>query len=148
MHYVFLYPDGGPQGLAVIVHAKTGVVYANQCDGRATDLRRVEGFFIPLRAHDAAPDEANGFNVEAALTAFFDAEFRGHPYRREEWTHQRIDRLAGLVARVPIWLTESEGEDKRLYLALDITRIDEATEAWVPVRTPYGPGTLVFENCD
>lgn len=146
MFHVMLDPDGTtPLGLAVIVHAQTGVVYETQCDGLATDHRRVEGFLVPLGSRDADQDV---FHVEEALAAFFAAEFKGHPYVRELWTHERVARLAELVKRVPMWRTTPEGEDQRLHLTLDEAQLGEATEAWLPVLTPYGAGTLVFDNCD
>ncbi len=151
MRHVFLNPDGtNPFGLAVIVHASTGVVYENQCDGLNTDLRSIEGFFVPLGSSDVVGgDDAEPFNVERALEGFFAAEFGGHPYLREKWTEQRVEVLAKLVRRVPMFLTGEGGSDfGRTYLELDRSRLDAATEAWVPVQTPYGPATLVFANCD
>ena len=33
-------------------------------------------------------------------------------------------------------------------LFLDEDRVDQIVEAWIPVLTPYGPGILMWENCD
>jgi hypothetical protein len=146
-HYVLLNPDGvSTFGLAVIVKATTGVVYGNECDGLSADLRKQEGFLVPVHSVDVRSD-GDELNVERALRAFFEDEFKGHPYDRELWTPVRTDRLAELVSRVPMWRTSEHLErDDRLYLALDRDQLEEATEAWVPVLTPHGPGVLVFEN--
>jgi len=43
----------------------------------------------------------------------------------------------------------SEGKDTQSRsLELDETRINEVDEAWVPVITPFGSGTLVWKNSD
>ncbi|MCY1030791.1 DUF6210 family protein [Corallococcus sp. BB11-1] len=152
-HYVFLNPDGlRPFGLGVIVQAPTGVMYGNQCDGHLNEMRWAEGFFVPLHSVDLSldPDDDEVFNVEHALFDFFKKGFRGHPYMREVWTPSHFERLALLVSRVPMWHATHPDQvlGERLHLALDRERLDEVTEAWVPVLTPYGPGILVFENCD
>ncbi|MCY1042984.1 DUF6210 family protein [Corallococcus sp. bb12-1] len=151
-HYVFLNPDGSrPFGLAVIVQAPTGVVYGHQCDGLRNSERTAEGFLVLLHSTDTSPDPEVDelFDVEKALIAFFAKEFGGNPYVREDWSAWRFEHLAALVSRVPMWRTQlHENSDERLHLALDRERLDEVTEAWVPVLTPYGPGILVFDNCD
>ena len=40
------------------------------------------------------------------------------------------------------------GEDQRQHLFLDLNRLDEITEAWVPVISPYGQAILIWKNCD
>jgi hypothetical protein len=52
-----------------------------------------------------------------------------------------------IIAEIPIWITflNSENEDQETFLKLYTDRIDELTEAWVPVITSYGKGILVFE---
>jgi hypothetical protein len=39
-------------------------------------------------------------------------------------------------------------DDERAFLDLDRSRLEELTEAWIPVRSAYGPGVLVFANSD
>lgn len=39
-------------------------------------------------------------------------------------------------------------EDARIFLKLDLQRIDDLTEAWIPVQTAYGRGVLIFDNSD
>ncbi len=64
-----------------------------------------------------------------------------------QWTPEALDELSGLVERIAFWRT-SRMDDQPHYLQLDRTRLDELTEAWIPVRTIYGPGVLVFANSD
>jgi hypothetical protein len=140
MPYVLLNPDGAEDlGLNLIVEHPTGVLYGQQCAGFLTELRIVEGFLIPVGGPDAA----------RRVYDWFWKAFQGHGYPPIVWTEDRIRELAGLVAQVPCWLTQPEGEDdERHLLVLDEGRLDECVEAWIPVRTPYGRGILVLENSD
>ena len=133
---VFLDPDGTQdRQLHVVVESPTGVEYRSQCAGLACEERAAEGFLIPL----GQAERVTGFS------AFFAA---GPPDARPaEPGAERAERLRQLVGRVVCWRTEAEG-DHRERLALDEERLDECVEAWVPVRTPYGPGILVFPNSD
>ena len=64
-------------------------------------------------------------------------------------TYDDVKKHAAQIAAVtkrrymPPWLPETgHGE------FLDEQRLSEATEAWIPVKTVFGRGVLVFENCD
>ena len=143
MLHVFLNPDGTQKlGLFVIVEHPTGVTYAQQCAGFSNDLRTIEGFLIPVADRDDAQ----------RVFDWFWARFRGNCYPNcVEWTDEFISQLRELVAQIPCWMTHSdgpEGVDQRLFLQLDLDRINECVEAWVPVITPYGRGILTFENSD
>ncbi|AGC44980.1 hypothetical protein MYSTI_03674 [Myxococcus stipitatus DSM 14675] len=149
-HNVFLDPAGtSPFGLAVIVLAPTGVTYEHQCEGLMTSTRAAEGFLVPVPSNDYDPEANEAFDVEGALLGFFHKEFRGNPPPLEEWRQGQVESLAQVVSRVPFWSTPTgSAPSELLHLSLDLDRIAEATEAWVPVTTPYGPGILVFQNCD
>jgi hypothetical protein len=136
--YVFLDPDGSQNfGLCVIILSPTGVEYAHQCGGLGCDLRKAEGFLIPLG------------DVSSSLIAFFDENWRGGTLGPESvWTDPQVRRLAELVGEVFCWKTIEHGNDERQPLILDNSRLTECLEAWVPVLTAYGPGILVFENSD
>jgi hypothetical protein len=140
MPHVFLNPDGAQRlGLLVMVEAPTGVTYAHQCAGCSHDYRVVEGFLIPLGGADTA----------RPFHDWFWRNFRQHGYPPIEWTEQRASELASLVTAVPCWLTPGPpGDDRRAFLELDTDRLEECADGWVPVRTPYGRGILVFENSD
>jgi hypothetical protein len=41
-----------------------------------------------------------------------------------------------------------DSDDKREFLQLDVARMHECVEAWIPVVTPYGRGILTLKNSD
>jgi hypothetical protein len=139
MPYVFLNPDGTQEtGLYVIVEHETGVKYATQCGGVSTEVRALEGFLIPVGGPKAAKK----------IFYWFWKRFRGGcSHGKVKWKEEWIVELAKLVAEVPCWLTRAN-DDVRFALELDENRIDECVEAWIPVRTPYGPGVLTLQNSD
>lgn len=139
--YVFLNPDGTEDiQLHVIVNAPTGVIYAHQCGGLSTEQRTTEGYLIPL----------GGSQIAERLSRFFKDEFKGYSFPpHAHWTADRKAKLSDLISEIPCWLTsEKNDNDRRDFLMLNEMWFDECTEGWVPVHTPYGPGVLVFKNCD
>jgi hypothetical protein len=140
--YVFLDADGTADcGLLLLVLRAPGVKYASQVAGVATEQRLAEGFLIPLGQTE----------IEAQLTAFFRAEFRGHSYRpTTDWTPSRLDRLREILGGVRVWKTfpDPPAEDEPGSLSLDSSRLEELTEAWVPVQSAYGRAILLFKNSD
>jgi hypothetical protein len=85
-----------------------------------------------------------------ALQDFFVRQFRGNPppYGGNDWTGEALDELADLVMQIPFWHREPDGTDSRTMLSLNIDRVPELTEAWVPVRTADGDAILLFKNSD
>lgn len=153
LSYVFLNPDGTmPFGLVVIVHAPTGVVYGHQCAGLATDMRHVEGFLVPicLDQRFGSFDRTMQADYHLQVMMSFGAALSGTPPASgDDWPAEILDKLEYAVADLVMWRTTLDGHgDARLSLQLDRSRLAELTEAWVPVITPYGPGTLLFENSD
>ena len=152
MHpYIVLNPDGTqPLGLMVIVAAATGVTYAHQCGGYATMIRQLEGFAVPVGDATAAHP----------LQAFFSQRFHGNPpvveggagKRADDgWTAADLEQFNRLLGQTVFWKTFADGggvDDERVFLQLDRSRLEELTEAWIPVSTPYGPGVLIFANSD
>lgn len=138
MKYVFIDPDGTmPPYLAVIIRHPTGVTYRQQCAGTATEDREVEGYLIPL---SGGPGEAGATTCQA-LTDVFHA---GRGCMRGAPTEADWPRLEGIVQTIPFW---SE-DDQLTRLRLDLARMSEACEAWVPVITAEGDGILIWPNCD
>ncbi|MCZ6816298.1 MAG: DUF6210 family protein [Planctomycetota bacterium] len=141
MPYVFLNPDGTKDfGLAVIVEHTTGVTYGQQCAGYLVEEQTLEGFLIPV----GGPDQAK------PIFDWFWKRFHGKCYKPQvNWTNELITELRGLIEEIPCWLTVSgNGADRRVMLELDVERIDECVEAWIPVKTPYGRGILALKNSD
>jgi hypothetical protein len=154
--------------LAVVVRRPTGVVYRNQCGGVVCDQRLAEGFLVVIGLWQ--PKQVRGANVIG------DA-YKTHPliwvFHEGEgccgWTGyklppQRLKWLRRLVRLVPYHgceppdsrfvVTPDPLRDPRLEASqpqefcLDEGRIAEIAEAWIPVRTPDGPGVLLYCNCD
>ena len=141
MPYIFIDPDGTQENtLHVLVQHPTGVEYAHQCAGYVNEERSAEGFLIPLGESKASQP----------LIDWFWKRFKGNSYPPLiEWDQQNVSELKDLVQKIPCWFTAKGGEaDRRTTLALDEDRMGECVEGWVPVKTPFGPGILVFENCD
>ena len=129
--------------MLVVVVLPTGVTYAHQRAGLRTEIREVEGFVIPVGGPEAA----------APLLTFFRTRFQGNPPSRMSgvaptWTEADVQELDALVRNIPLWKTMRDGGSKRALLKLDISKLSDATEAWIPVQTAYGPGILLFKNSD
>ena len=142
MQHVVLDPAGTQKiGLAVIVEAQTGVTYEQQCGGYSTEQCTVEGFLIPV----------GGLPESQKIYDWFWTTFKGHCYRSvhgSPWTPDTTAELQALVAQIPCWHSTREGECEPHYLQLDVERMNECIEAWIPVITPYGRGILTLENSD
>jgi hypothetical protein len=140
---VDLDPDGTwPPWAAVVVLLPTGVAYAHQCGGVACEERLAEGYLVPV----AGPllDADAGHLDPLALTA---------PFHPAGACAGGIDpggvaRLTALVAAVAYWSRDAGGAASRAGLVLDQGRQAELAEGWAPVRTPGGPGILLWTNCD
>lgn len=142
--YVFLDPDGtlGEEWIYVIVEAPTGIMYGQQYGGTAGLEGWAEGYLVPVSSTDSL----------AQLADIFETALRGRgaawPF---EWPPELLERLRQAVNRT--WFpaagatSELSGET-RARLVLDETRMRVLDEAWIPVRTPDGPGILVWLNSD
>lgn len=136
---IFIDPDDTQDVyLLVLVLAPTGIYYANQCAGYATDRRGAEGFLIPLIYPTLA----------LKVYDWFWNNFQGYCDSPEVWTEEKIKQLKDLVEEIPCWNTDGLKNDEKQNLKLDITRMNECVEAWIPVLTPYGKGFLTLPNSD
>lgn len=129
---------GSDLGVQLIVQAPTGVVYGNQCGGHGCRYREAEGYLIPVAGPDAARELQSWFLGRMGSWCCDG---------RDDWTPETIAELRELVAALP-FLRTWEGGTPRGSLELDEERLDECQEAWIPVRTPYGPGSLALANSD
>ncbi len=135
---VVLDPAGTlPDWMFVLVEAPTGVWYEHQYGGTATRQARVQGFLVPVHSGEA----------RKALDRLFLTRLRGVGLwagsRRPDETVLRSAREA--VALVSYWPNDEDGP---VPLALDEGRAAEVDEAWLPVKTPHGPGYLLWPNSD
>ena len=161
--FVFLDPDGTLDSwLAVVVRSKSGVVYANQCEGVATKQRLVEGYLVLLGGWKYEVD--GGVIDPTLLTEIFHRD--GACMWRwvgRELPSERFAELNKLIDEIPYWRCGLEGgigtlrgktdecierTDARLHLRIDTNRAEQIAEAWIPVETPDGPGVLLYKNCD
>ena len=137
--YIFIDPDGTVDfGLIVIVAATTGITYATQCNGYVTEQREIEGFLVPLGNPCSNP-------YAKRLMAFFEKLGCGALGVQDK----DLPELQSIIADIPFWKTgPNSGDDQWTFLELDLSRRDEIVEAWIPVKTVYGPGIVMFQNCD
>jgi hypothetical protein len=97
------FPD-----LGLIVKARTGVVYTNQCSGLLCTQCEAEGFFVPLQSRA-------GWRGLDVLENLFDA-FGG------ELRPKKADQLDRVLRRLGLNAIRS-----------DRSRLEESMEAWVHV---------------
>jgi hypothetical protein len=136
---VMLDPDGiAPPGwMHVIVHAPTGIIYEQQYGGTATLLGKAEGYLVPVHQAEAL----------ATLRSVFERGLRGAGTSVTPLTPALLDQVQRAVSTIRFWQRDND-DDKPHQLILNDTRLHELDEAWVPVRTPDGPGHLVWANSD
>lgn len=148
VRFVYLDPDGTlREWIAIVVRRETGVVYGTQCAGVATEQRYIEGYLVPVGGSKYDMDEGN---IEVG--PFADV-FHENGGCRCAWTGralplERQARLSKLVESIPYWHGRLDGEDQKDRLRIDLTRLEQLAEAWIPVQTPDGPGVLLYQNCD
>lgn len=139
---ILLDPDGTRSfGTVLLVEAQTGATYEHEAAGHWCEHRRVEGICIPL-----GPDQ-----LAARLVEFFRTEFRGWPPvagGSASWSDAQWAACAERVREITVWDETPPSEGQWTPLELDAERQSEATEAWLPVRTPFGDGVLAFVNSD
>jgi hypothetical protein len=140
MPHVFLDPDGtSPRGLLLLVEAPTGVIYEQQCGGHANELMSLEGFLIPLGAQAGAD----------TMYEWFQKTFRGQCHKGgNHWNAEHTQQLQALIGRIPCWYHNKQRKDERHFLQLDMARLGDCLEAWIPVISPYGHGILTLKNSD
>jgi hypothetical protein len=140
MRRILLNPDDSfSPGLLLIVEAATNTTYEQQCGGYAVALRSAEGFLIPV----------GGEREARVIYDWFVTAFKGHSYAAaDSWRAQRVAELQELVRRVPCWIRASTDADEARSLELDMKRLDQCIEAWIPVLSPYGHGILTLDDSD
>jgi hypothetical protein len=118
--------DAVPEVLCLIVPAPTGVVYENRCGGRACLQNSLEGYLV----------------VVGRATPFveFFATFGGR------WTPADLDHLQRLIREKVVYFVAELEFESRVLLSLDFDRLDDLTEAWIPVRAGDQAAVLVFAN--
>ena len=135
-------------GLGVIIEYPSGVLYSNQTGGTACRHPRVEGIFIPIR-NDVALD-GTLMSPEIELRQYFANGKYGGSGAVGGIDTDDAEFIDTLLAR------------RRLsdVLSVDVSRLCESEEAWVPVLiakddgvfSGFGPyprrGILTWSNSD
>jgi hypothetical protein len=140
MKKVFLDPDSTIKDyLGVIIRHASGVIYSQQCGCTSTELRDVEGYYVPISG-EPVRDEGR-YSIIMNLVSVFHQNKKnmGHPISADQRKQLKL-----VVESIPWW----DADENRAHLKLDDNRLDEVTEAWVPILTPDGPGILTWPNCD
>ena len=138
--YVLIDPDGTANvGLCLVIEQETGVEYGHQCGGVATEIKSIEGFLIPLGMKD----------IEQDIAKFFWKEFKENCHNpNNAWPVDQIEKLSKLISKIPDWQCDKIENDKKAFLKLDVERIDDCVEAWIPILSVHGRGMLLFRNSD
>ena len=150
LRFVFLDPDGSSSPwIGVVIEAQTCVVYATQCAGTNTELRLIEGYFIPLGGAKINP-EAGQIDPLGLSALFHRAGSGSYGGSVDVLPGERMEQLRRTVATIPCWATflPGQAEDRREALQIDDARLNQLCEAWVPVVTANGHGVLLWSNCD
>jgi hypothetical protein len=143
-----LDPDGTlGDWLAVVVRAATGVVYEQEYGGLVRRQGAVEGYLVPVGTRDPG----TGRESLRELRDLFRHEARGGEALSGDAAaraSEPYERLCSAVASVHFWSSTPvpDGEPRRVPLAVDEERLPELDDAWVPVRTPDGPGVLLWNG--
>ncbi|MEU8134982.1 DUF6210 family protein [Streptodolium elevatio] len=125
--------------LYVVLEAPTGVVYEIQHAGLACLHAQIEGHLIPTESTLGYP----------ALIDLFVTRLQG-TWASMDRLPEHLDALRAAVAHIAIPVGTSPGDFSQMLspIAVDETRLAEATEAHIPVTTEFGPGILVWSNSD
>jgi hypothetical protein len=148
VRFVFLDPDGTmPEWLAVVVRKQTGVVYGNQCGGVATVQRLIEGYLVLLGGLQFDVDDGH---IETRLLReiFHEGDACKHDWTGGTIPRDRLTKLRKLVEEISYWTGGFDAAGQKHRLRLDDRHVQDLCEAWIPVKTPEGPGVLLYKNCD
>lgn len=141
--FVYIDSDGTfGDWIAIVIENKTGIIYGTQCHGVICEQRYVEGFLIPCGGLLINADD--GLLTSAMLTS----PFHSNGCMYNESFQSRVDEIAAIVQQIPIWHYVNINDCTRDYLELDQDRAYEICEAWIPIKTKFGRGVLLWNNCD
>jgi hypothetical protein len=144
--FVSLDQDGTAGAwLAVVVRRETGVVYGNQCAGVSCLQWRVEGYLVPLSGWKR--EDGGKIDFDLLNGVFHEGDTCRYDWTGRNLPVERLEKLNELIGELSYWRSSSRHPDKYA-IHVDMDRIDEIAEAWIPVETPDGPGVLIYENCD
>src|SRR5688500_12864266 len=134
---IFVDPDGTNPGVYVIVAHPTGVLYGQPYGGTANLYRELEGYLVPVDGTEASAEFHGVFEVVLEGTGI-----GGQPSSVPEGV---IDAVVQAVERIQFWPSDAGAPES---LRVDMSKIRELDEGWVPVLTSDGPAGLIWPNSD
>lgn len=125
-------------GMFVIVEADTKVQYSNQTGGTMCAHPVVEGHLVPMHPFNSLGIDVADELYQATVDLWGS---RAYGVLKNQGRLDEVRRLVGCCRP-----TGYDGQ----WCVLDEDRfkIEECGEAWLPVRTPMGPGWLTWPNSD
>ena len=111
----------------MLIEAKTGITYYQQCGGSGCDHRGAEGYLIPVRAWR----DLNAADPIKLLTYAIDS--------RDLVNVTQVFKAMQIDAYI---------DDEHFDVELDLSRSDDILEAWVPVTVKGERAWLLWENSD
>jgi uncharacterized protein DUF6210 len=130
--------------LLLVVRAPTGVAYEQQYGGYVCNHVEVEGFLVPVCQPQVLAKLREAF-ADPRLGGRGILGTQGWP---EKQLQDFIRDVESIVSTIGYRTTSEEPLRDVPVVALDRERVHELDEAWVPVRTPDGPGYVAWVNSD
>ena len=135
---VLIDPDGtGPDWAYVVIAHRTSVRYQHQYGGTATRQGELEGYLVPVDATNARP-----LLDEVFVTRLRSVGSWGRPLEPD-----LFESVRAAVSQIRFW-PNTQGSPQVESLSVDVDRLDEMDEGWVPVVTSDVAGVLVWPNSD
>lgn len=124
--------EGSEYWLMLVVSKETGVIYLNQIGGVYCNEGAIEGYGVLVPYPHVAKELYEVFN--------------GGTSRTLEEVVSSLGFIKGDDRIRIVWLGDDINDP--FHLQVDHDRKDELQEAWVPVKTPFGLGILMWNNSD
>jgi len=141
--FIFIDTDGTLDSwIYLLVESKTNIIYSSQCNGTDNEIRYLEGFLVPVGGEVYNVSLNQKINIDKLINIF-------KKKSKTQTNNFDIEELKRNIEQITIWYSEEiDGNDIRDHLMLNLDRLDEVVEAWVPVLTPWGGGVLIWKNSD
>lgn len=130
--------------LLLVVSAPTGVTSEQQYGGYLCNQAKVEGFLVPV----CQPQILTRLRQTFADPRLGGRGILGTQGWPEEEVQNFLRNVESIVRGIGYRTTSDDPPTEEPVVALDRARLDELDEAWVPVRTPDGPGYVAWVNSD
>ncbi len=122
-------------GVFLIIEAPTGVFYSNQVGGTGCGHPEVEGYLVPVERYSDMEE------IENITRDYW------HDGALKQLSKSAMKQLARAIQGLSVII--GDGSSKSTFCTIDGERLDTRNgEAWIPVKTPWGPGWLTWENSD